>query len=151
MGLYLILEKLIVRSILVPLFGINDLSLNAVNFAVHFADRSSAIPIFMLFKKDLSGKITSNSDADNSIDTMIRDLIRDYQVEEEAGDEQGLDLHEYELEICKLVEKYDISEIVMSAPGNNNPLYPVFVEHVESLKQTTNCRIITVKGLTKRM
>lgn len=134
------------RTILVPLFGMNELSLNAVNFAVHYAERSTAVPIFILFRKDLSGKIPDNSDSQGgSVELKIRELIHDYLVQEEAEEEKFFNLQEYELEICKWVKKHDISEIVMSAPDNNDHLYPVFLEHVESLKQTTNCRIITVK------
>ncbi|MFP4084052.1 MAG: hypothetical protein ACLFP9_05995 [Desulfonatronovibrio sp.] len=139
------------RTILVPLFGMNELSLNAVNFAVHYAERSSAVPIFILFRKDLSGNIPDNSDGQGgSVELMIRELINDYLFQEEAEDDKFFNLQEYELEICKWVKRHDISEIVMSAPDNNNHLYPAFLEHVESLKQTTNCRIITVKGLTER-
>ncbi|MFO7727952.1 MAG: hypothetical protein R6X11_06455 [Desulfonatronovibrio sp.] len=134
------------RTILIPLFGMNELSLNAVNFAVHYAERSSAVPVFLLFRKDLAGNISADSDSQgDSVELMIRELIQDYLVQEEAEDELFCNLQEYELEICKWVKKHDISEIVMSAPDNNDHLYPVFLEHVESLKQTTNCRIITVK------
>ncbi|MFN2268976.1 MAG: hypothetical protein ABR533_11925 [Desulfonatronovibrio sp.] len=139
------------RTILVPLFGMNELSLNAVNFAVHYAERSSAIPVFILFRKDLSGNIPDNSDSQSGcVELVIKELIHDYLVQEEAEDDRFFNLQEYELEISKWVKKHDISEIVMSAPDNSNHLYPVFLEHVESLKQTTNCRIITVKGLTER-
>jgi hypothetical protein len=139
-----------VYNILVPIFGINELSLNAVNFAVNFAERSSATPVFVRFQKDMSGKTGDNSDRGKKIEQKISGLIQNYQVEE-VIDDQWLDLNDYELEIRRFVEKHDISEIVMSTPDNNDHLYPVFLEHVESLKQSTNCRIITVKGLTKRV
>ncbi len=81
---------------------------------------------------------------------MIRELIHDYQVREEDQDENFLNLQEYELRIIKYVKDYDVSEIVLSSPDNNDQLYPAFLEHVESLKHTTNCRIITVKGSSER-
>lgn len=138
-------------NLLVPLFGINELSLNAVNFAVNFAERSSANPVFVRFAKDMAGKKIEYSDQLEPIDRKIRELTRNYLVEDEINDEQWLDLNEYELEIRRFVGKHDISEIVLSAPDKNDQLYPLFLKHVESLKQTTNCRIITVKGLTKRI
>lgn|GEM_PF-6493096 len=138
-------------NLLVPLFGINELSLNAVNFAVNFAERSSANPVFVRFTKDMTGKKMEDSDQLEPIDRKIKELTRNYLVEDNINDEQWLDLNEYELEIRRFVEKHDISEIVLSAPDNNDQLYPLFQNYVESLKQTTNCRIITVKGLTKRI
>jgi len=140
-----------VYNLLVPLFGINELSLNAVNFAVNFAERSSANPVFVRFTKDMTGKKMEDSDQLEPIDRKIKELTRNYLVEDNINDEQWLDLNEYELEIRRFVEKHDISEIVLSAPDNNDQLYPLFQNYVESLKQTTNCRIITVKGLTKRI
>jgi hypothetical protein len=144
------LEKLQVYNLLVPLFGANELSLNAVNFAVHFAERSSANPVFVRFKRDMSGKIAQGSPDHELTSSRIMDLIKDYLVEDMANEEHWVDLSEYELEICRLVKNHDITEIVLSAPDSNDLMYRVFLEFVESLKQTTNCRIITVKGLTKK-
>lgn len=138
-------------NLLVPLFGINELSLNAVNFAVNFAQRSLANPVFVRFPRDMSGKKTEDSDQLEPVDRKIKELTRNYLVEDDINDEQWLDLNEYELEISRFVEKHDITEIVLSAPDKDDQLYPLFLKHVESLKQTTNCRIITVKGLTKRI
>lgn len=137
------------RTILVPLFGTNEFTLNAVNFAVHFAERSSASPVFVRFVRDISGKMPEQSEHTRIIERKIQELTEDFVVRDSECSGEFFDLHEYELEIRRFVEMYDISEIVMSAPGHDQDIYPVFLEHVESLKQTTNCRIITVKGLNK--
>ncbi|MFW6005114.1 MAG: hypothetical protein ACOCPN_01430 [Desulfonatronovibrionaceae bacterium] len=131
------------------MFGTNQFTLNAVNFAVHFAERSSASPVFVRFVRDMTGNMPAENQQTRNIERKIQELTQDFVVREADCSGDVFDLHEYELEIRRFVEMYDISEIIMSAPGHDQDIYPVFLEHVESLKQTTNCRIITVKDLNK--
>lgn len=138
------------NSILVPLFGMNELSVNATHFAVRFGNRSSARLIFLFFSAELGGeKNEYTKEQRYMIKEKLERLIYSHVKKYDLKAEIYMCSNEYVYEVCKYVNAHNIKEIIIAIPEQKDDLYLITKEYIDLFIHMTNCRVITVKSRSK--
>jgi nucleotide-binding universal stress UspA family protein len=144
------------NNILVPLAEFSELSLNAAQYAVEFAKRSSSKPIFLFFSRnECANDDRIRTDCHPTIEKEgeVREKI-EFLIERSALiDGLAIERHtcsgEYIEKVCEFVRDLNITQIVIAIPDEQDELYAKIMQDISLLIQMTPCRVLTVKEKDK--